>query len=43
MVIKETVAHKSFVQTALRMKNDGMSANQISRYTGLTEEEMEAL
>ena len=43
VVIKETVAHKSFVQTALRMKNDGMPANQISRYTGLTEEEIEAL
>ena len=43
VVITETATHKSLVQTANRMKKDGMSAKQISRYTGLTEEEIEGL
>ena len=43
VVIAESAVHKNLVQTARRMKNDGMPANQISRYTGLTAEEIEAL
>ena len=43
VVITETATHKSLLQTASRMKKDGMSAKQISRYTGLTEEEIEGL
>ena len=43
VVIKETAAHKSLVQTAIRMKKDGMDARQISRYTGLTAEEINSL
>ena len=43
VVITETAAHKSLVQTASRMKRDGMTAQQISRYTGLSHEEIEAL
>ncbi len=41
VVLKETAAHKSLVQTAIRMKKDGMSSQQISKYTGLTIEEIE--
>ena len=43
VVIAETATHKSLVQTACRMKRDGMAAKLISRYTGLTEEEIESL
>ena len=43
VVIKETATHKSLVQTAIRMKKDGMPTNQITRYTGLAAEEIEAL
>ena len=43
VVITETATHKSLVQTASRMKKDGMPAKQISRYTGLTAEEIESL
>jgi len=43
VVIKETTVHKSLVQTATRMKKDGMDARLISRYTGLTVEEIEEL
>ena len=43
VVIAETATHKSLVQTASRMKRDGMTAKLISRYTGLTEEEIESL
>lgn len=43
VVIKETATHKSLVQTASRMKSDGMTTKQISRYTGLTAEEIESL
>lgn len=42
-VIAETVVHKNLVQTASRMKKDGMNAQQISRYTGLTVEEIEEI
>jgi len=40
VVIKETATHKSLVQTAVRMKKDGLPTKQISRYTGLKEEEI---
>ncbi len=43
VAITETAAHKTLMQTALRMKKDGMVTQQISRYTGLTAEEIEAL
>lgn len=43
VVITETATHKSLVQTATRMKKDGLSVNQISRYTGLSDEEIERL
>ena len=43
VVIKETAVHKNMVQTARRMKKDGMDIKQISRYTGLSREEIEAL
>lgn len=42
-VIAETVVHKNLVQSASRMKKDGMNAQQISRYTGLTVEEIEEI
>lgn len=41
--IIETATHKGLVQTARRMKEDGLSAKQISWYTGLQVEEIEAL
>ena len=43
VTITETTVHKTLVQTARRMKKDGMSIQQISRYTGLTVEEIEGL
>lgn len=43
VVIKESAAHKTLIQTAQRMKNDGLPIKQISRYTGLTAEEIEGL
>ncbi len=43
VVITKTATHKSLVQTALRMKKDGLPVKQISRYTGLTVEEIERL
>ena len=43
VVVVETAVHKNIVQTARRMKKDGMDARQISRYTGLTVEEIDAL
>lgn len=42
-VITETAGHKQLVQTASRMKKDGMDTKQISRYTGLTTEEIEEI
>ena len=41
--IVETAIHKNLIQTASRMKIDGMSIQQISRYTGLTAEEISLL
>ena len=43
VVIVESAVHKNLVQTARRMKKDGLTTNQISRYTGLAVEEIEAL
>ena len=43
VVIKESTAHKTLMQTAQRMKADGLPVKQISRYTGLTAEEIEGL
>ena len=43
VVIVESAVHKNIVQTARRMKKDGMEPRQISRYTGLTTEEIEEL
>ena len=43
VVVRETAVHKNMVQTAQRMKNDGLPTKQISRYTGLTAEEIERL
>lgn len=42
-VIAESAVHKNLVQTAQRMKKDGMAVHLISRYTGLTAEEIEEL
>lgn len=42
-VIKETTAYKTLIQTAKRMKADNMPTTQISRYTGLTADEIESL
>lgn len=41
IVIIESATHKSLMETALRMKRDGLTPQQISRYTGLTTEEIE--
>jgi len=39
----ESVVHKRLVETATRMKSDGLPIKLIMRYTGLTKEEIEAL
>lgn len=39
--VAESAVHKNLIQTAKRMKNDGMTTQQISRYTGLTADEIE--
>ena len=39
----ESAVHKSLIMSARRMKKDGMTTMQISRYTGLTAEEIEGL
>ena len=39
----ESAVHKSLQQSARRMKKDGMTPQQIYRYTGLSIEEIEAL
>ena len=43
MVISETAAHKSLVQTAERMKKRGYETEEISKITGLSTEEIEAI
>ena len=42
-VVVESAVHKNLVQTAKRMKLDGLTTHQISRYTGLTAEEIEEI
>ena len=42
-VVAETAVHKSLVQMAGRMKKDGMTVQEISRYTGLTAEEIDEI
>lgn len=42
-VLSESAVHKSLIQTATRMKKDGLDINQISRYTGLSLEEIEEI
>ena len=42
-VIAETAVHKNLIQTARRMKSDGMSVESIMRYTGLNREEIESI
>ena len=41
--VTETAVHKSLVQMATRMKKDGMTVQEISRYTGLTIDEIEEI
>lgn len=43
IAIVESAVHKNLIQTATRMKKDGMTISQISRYTGLSADEIEAL
>ena len=43
VAIAESAVHKNSVQSALRMKKDGMDIRLISRYTGLSTEEIEKL
>lgn len=43
VAIVETAVHKNLVQSAIRMKADGIEPNQIMRYTGLSIEEIDAL
>lgn len=40
-VLSESAVHKSLIQTATRMKKDGLDFQQISRYTGLSIDEIE--
>ena len=42
-VIAETAVHKNLIQTARRMKSDGMSVESIMRYTSLNREEIESI
>lgn len=41
--ISESAVRKSLIQTATRMKNDGLTNQQIMRYTGLSIDEIEDL
>lgn len=41
--IAESAVHKNLIQTARRMKSDGMDVRQISRYTGLSIDEIEQI
>lgn len=42
-VVADTAVHKSLIQMAGRMKKDGMTIQEISRYTGLTAEEIDEI
>lgn len=41
--LSESAVHKSLIQTAMRMKRDGLDYQQIQRYTGLSIEEIEEI
>lgn len=41
--ISESAVRKSLIQTAIRMKNDGLTTQQIIKYTGLSIDEIEDL
>lgn len=43
IAVSESAVRKSLIQTAVRMKNDGLTAQQIIKYTGLSIEEIEDL
>lgn len=43
VVLKETASHTSLMQTARRMKADGMDVELISKYTGLPTEDIDNL
>ena len=43
VVISETAAHKSLIQTAERMKRRGYDTYEICKITGLGRDEIEAL
>ncbi len=43
VVISESAAHKSLVQTAERMKRRGYDTEEIGKITGLERDEIEAL
>lgn len=43
IAISESAVRKSLIQTASRMKKDGLTTQQIIRYTGLSAEEIEDL
>lgn len=43
LAISESAVRKSLIQTATRMKRDGLNNQQIMRYTGLSIEEIEEL
>ena len=42
-VISETAVHKQLIQTAARMKNDGLPIKQIMRYTGRSADEIDEI
>lgn len=42
-VISETAVYKQLIQTAARMKNDGLPIKQIMRYTGLSADEIDEI
>lgn len=43
IVISESAVRKSLLESAIRMKKDGLSPQQISRYTGLSVPEIDEL
>ncbi len=42
-IARETAAHKTLIMMATRMKNKGFDIKEISRLTGLSQEEIESL
>jgi hypothetical protein len=43
VAIVESAVHKNLIQTASRMKSSGYDVSEISRITGLTKDEIEAI